>query len=81
MTVLFWEITALKMVEEVRRQFNTIPGLMKDLKINGCTRRRNTSTSRTLDLVKEVIFSLLLHVVDVETYSYDDQVIMKAETK
>jgi Na+/H+-translocating membrane pyrophosphatase len=34
---------ALKMVEEVRRQFNTIPGLMKDLKINGCTRSKEYS--------------------------------------
>jgi Na+/H+-translocating membrane pyrophosphatase len=31
---------ALKMVEEGRRKFNTIPGLMKDLKINGCTRSK-----------------------------------------
>lgn len=41
----------------------------------------NTATSRTLDLLKEAVFSMLLHVVDAEAYSYDDQVIMKNEAK
>lgn len=35
---------ALKMVEEVRRQFNTIPGLMEGQDLNGCFHQGDDSS-------------------------------------